>query len=69
MLCRSTTGPAGPFTTSFVAIDDLTESFMPAMDGPVGLSTAPWVVSSSHGWSSHKLLLLDVLCTFHGELL
>ena len=36
-----TTGPAGPSTANFVAIDGPAGLSMAAMDGPAGLSTAP----------------------------
>ena len=36
-----TTGPAGPSTANFVAIDGPAGPSMPAMDGPAGSSTAP----------------------------
>ena len=36
-----TTGPAGPSTVNFVAIDGPVRPSMAAMDGPAGPSTAP----------------------------
>ena len=36
-----TTGPAGPSTANFLAIDGPAGLSMAAMDGPAGLSTAP----------------------------